>query len=267
MSTVFLDSLEGGTVTVNVDEHETLTNIKQEKDDSIEISTALNGPFHEVSHDKRLFTCVYCSKQFRKEENLAIHQASHSSNDYVCKGCRCSFKTEELLKEHNEKKHTIPCEICGQVFRSEHNLKEHKLVKHECVNSPVRIFICPYCGKRFMRHAHLESHVNTKHTGEKPYSCKTCCKRFGSKSGQTQHEILCGKNYKSEDKDVLLCKVCGQTFKHRGSLKHHMDAVHNMRKAKCPKCLKEFKYKSNMSRHLRTCIGTMEREKVDDNVL
>lgn len=47
-------------------------------------------------------------------------------------------------------------------------------------------FFCPYCSKYFERAGHLERHKRI-HTGEKPYRCEICGRRFNQKCSLKEH--------------------------------------------------------------------------------
>ena len=51
------------------------------------------------------------------------------------------------------------------------------------------IFQCNECGRQFTQASHLKTHSNS-HTGEKPYECDKCFKRFNSRSSKYNHKCV-----------------------------------------------------------------------------
>ncbi|GBM17500.1 hypothetical protein AVEN_255515-1, partial [Araneus ventricosus] len=47
-------------------------------------------------------------------------------------------------------------------------------------------FICPECGRSFIRKDYLVVHYRT-HTGEKPFPCDKCDRRFSQKCSMVRH--------------------------------------------------------------------------------
>ena len=63
--------------------------------------------------------------------------------------------------------------------------------KEGAAREHLKNFTCSFCGKRFLRQAHMLQHENT-HTGRKPYECKVCGKAFCyNAEGKCNTEIVC----------------------------------------------------------------------------
>lgn len=181
-----------------------------------------------------------------------------------------------LLHEEREK---IKCKYCPKLFFYAHTLDIHTKRVHE-KTLPSRNFkyLCNLCGRGVASQAELERH-NLTHTGEKPYHCEKCDKKYRTKAMLRTHDSrihMDVRNFKCElcakafyDRIFLenhmrvhtgerpfACDTCDKKYKTKSMLATHISRTHlNKRKFQCPECPKSFHEKRNISTHLLTHTG------------
>lgn len=168
-------------------------------------------------------------KLFSKDSLIKIANSSKyvtKNNFQICfncpvEDCTMLFKTEEEVEKHKkDHKNLVYCsfENCNKSFRDIINLKKH----YKTHFTKQKIHCCPYpgCGKKFTESYNLTIHYR-HHTGDKPYSCEKCGKRFYDRTNYKYHVNV--KHIKIEVKDTI-CQHKGCNRKSKTSkqkLMHH----------------------------------------------
>ena len=88
------------------------------------------------------------------------------------------------------------CSYCGKRGRRSH------ILEHERIHTGEKPFSCQYCDRKFTTNSAKTSHERTRHNAEKPFSCEYCDKKFASKSQKTSHERTHMEKLKIEIDDI-----------------------------------------------------------------
>ncbi|XP_034552419.1 telomere zinc finger-associated protein isoform X2 [Notolabrus celidotus] len=114
--------------------------------------------------------------------------------------------------------------------------------KKDCVQ-------CPVCAKSFKSKYYLKVH-NRRHTGERPFGCVKCGKRYFRKENLLIHDIRdCSKVH------TLTCVTCSATFTAKEELRLHVVTHTGNMPYKCSTCTEQFMYKKNLTTHLMKVHG------------
>nr|XP_028601288.1 zinc finger E-box-binding homeobox 2 isoform X3 [Podarcis muralis] len=117
----------------------------------------------------------------------------------TCPYCDRGYKRLTSLKEHIKYRHekneeNFPCPLCNYTFAYRTQLERHMVThkpgtdQHQMLTQGAgnRKFKCTECGKAFKYKHHLKEHLRI-HSGEKPYECPNCKKRFSHSGSYSSH--------------------------------------------------------------------------------
>ncbi|CAH1963814.1 unnamed protein product [Acanthoscelides obtectus] len=119
------------------------------------------------------------------------------------------------------------------------------LITSTVLNKP-DLHKCYDCDKVFNKACYLTQHNKTFHSGDKPFKCCRCGKRFSCDNTYQEHLS------KHAGEKPHKCDLCPKQFNHKTDLRRHMCLHTGQKPYACDTCGKGFIRKDHMMKHCET---------------
>lgn len=182
------------------------------KVESPQVSSHLDMDVQSSAYSELFLTCSSVVGSQMSEQKNALETRTHSDSDSLI------LNLVSVSDSSTDFKQTSALEL-----RNVEHQSEASTTNQSCMSTQtrrVKRFLCTICQKRFVTAQTLEVHIRI-HTGERPFKCKQCERRFNQSCHLKSHYQTVHAPSKPH-----ICSVCNRGFSLESTLQRHMDRWH-----------------------------------------
>lgn len=173
-----------------------------EKEDNNKTSSSYWKYFKKIPEDPSKATCIFCQtqvtvftyEQFNQKYLLAhlrkFHRRLVREKKYLCSHCGKQYHHSQRKMEcearcTGDSRLKCPYDGCSMQFTMFHSVNKHI----SSVHKKLKPHICDTCGRAFAQGQQLKTHSRV-HTGETPFECVKCHKKFKFYATRNSHKCV-----------------------------------------------------------------------------
>ena len=190
-----------------------------------------------------MYKCDIFNLFFDQKVALGLHMTAHTNNSIInCETCGKQFPTIGQFRRHNvihdPNRKKYECKICEKTFTLPGNLKIHTRI-----HTGEKPYACTFCDRRFVQQQDWNAHIRRAHTGDLPFQCEICGRKFIKSSLLKDH-----KKRHYEDKQFQ-CQYCEKKFYTNYLTKVHEQSHIGIKTLSCDICKRAFRTNKTLLQH------------------